>query len=788
MRNKGASQPKSSIFNISRSDDVYLGPGVRLSTMRLCLATAWILVFLCLPALPLKAKHIVGGDLQYECLGGGRYRITMKIYRDCRPQEQAAPLDGLPGDPLRGALVAVYRGTSNFQLVQQLAVPVREQRPIEAPSFPCLIPPEGLCVEEGIYVFDITISDWPSTESYHIVYQRCCRNNTISNLVAPGDAGASYWIEIAPEAQATCNNSPVFNSFPPTVICVDNEFNFDHSARDAEGDSLVYSFCSPLLGGGLAGGPDFPFASSAGCDGIRPNPPCRPPYGAVVFSSGYSVSTPLAGDPVVSIDPQTGVITGTPQVIGQFVVGVCVEEYRNGEKIGEIRRDFQFNVADCAPTVFARVKSDARVGDREFVINSCGVNTIRFENESQLIQFIEIYRWEFDIGGNITAATTRDAEITFPGVGTYRGVMMVNPGLPCGDTAEIFVNLYPSIRAEFVLDHDTCVPGPVIFGDRSVTGADRIERWDWSFGDGGTSDRQHPTFNYERPGDYQVTLAVTDNNECVDRYTVLLRYYPVPALIIVEPSTFVGCAPASILFNNLSSPIDSTYQILWTFGDGSASMDISPVHIYEDIGVFSVDVEITSPIGCFTSASFPNWITIRESPEAAFSFSPDQPSNFNPTVTFTNQSVRHVAQQWMFDAAGASQEENPVFTFPDTGLYQVQLVAIHPNGCRDTALQEIHVLPIVTYHMPNAFTPNGDGRNDLFVGQGHIAGMRAFEMTIWSRWGELLFETADPTEGWNGLRNNRGDLLPNGVYVYQVRYIEPRGKHVELRGYATLIR
>lgn len=733
------------------------------------------------------SRHIIGGDLQYECLGDGLYRITMKIYRDCRVQsEMAAPFDG-DGDGTGGAFIAVYRGINSFTLLNTLVVPIRRQASIDPPDYPCLIPPDNLCVEEGIYEFEFRIEDWPSSQSYHFVYQRCCRNNTINNIVTPGDIGATYAIEITPEAQATCNNSPAFNSFPPTVVCVANDINFDHSAIDEEGDSLVYSFCFPLKGGGLRG------LQTNGngmfeCDGIRPRPPCRPPFAQVAFSNGYSSDAPMAGDPVVSINRRSGLITGSPQVIGQFVMAVCVEEYRGGQKIGEIRRDFQFNVADCDPTVFAQVKSDAQLGNQEFVINSCGNNTILFENESILEQYIDTYRWEFDINGNTTVVDTRDAEITFPGIGTYRGVMMVNPGLTCGDTAEIYVNLYPSITADFSFDYDTCRAGPTVFTDKSFTGAQRIESWRWEFGEGGASVEQNPTYTYPIPGTHVVSLTVTDDNLCEDTRVIPLPYFPVPDLIIVEPSNFVGCSPADIVFSNLSTPIDSTYITEWNFGDGTTSFEISPRHSFVDPGIFSISLEITSPIGCYTSASFPNWIEIKESPTAQFIYTPEMPSNFNPTVDFTNQSVNFVRQQWIFGQAGRSLELNPSFTFPDTGEYIVDLIAIHENGCKDTAQALIDVLPRVTYHMPNAFTPNGDGKNDLFQGKGFTDGMQDFEMSIWSRWGELLFLSENPEEGWDGTKQNTGEDLPVGVYIYQIKYIDPRGEPYALKGFATLVR
>ncbi len=726
-----------------------------------------------------QAFHIIGGDITYECLGNGRYRFVMKIYRDCRPQQQAAPLDDM-------AAIAIYRGMSN--LITSLEIPLGSNGFVAPPDLPCLIPPDNLCVEEGTYEWEYTFADWPSALPYLIVYQRCCRNNTIANIATPQQVGATYSIEITPEAQAVCNNSPAFNQFPPTVVCVGNAINFDHSASDAEGDSLVYEFCSPLKGGGQQGVNPPNAVLLASCNGARPNPPCPPPFQQAAFISPYSVGAPMAGRPTVTIDRFTGLIQGLPEVIGQFVVGVCCKEYRNGELIGEIKRDFQFNVADCDPTVFAKIKSDATVGAKSFLINSCGENTIEFVNESESQQFIDAYRWEFDIDGDQLVLNSRNAEVTFPGIGEYRGVMMVNPGLDCGDTAEIFVNLFPSIEADFSFDYDTCIAGPIVFTDMSNTGAERIVSWEWDFGEGGTSQQKHPRYTYPIPGRHPVRLTVTDNNECVAEMEQVLPYFPVPALIIVEPSSFVGCTPGQVFFNNLSVPIDSTYDITWDFGDGNTDGSVSPTHVFEDPGVFSVSVDIVSPIGCSTSASFRNWIEIKQSPEAAFSFVPDLPSNFNPMVTFINHSFNAESYLWQFDILGRTMIENPTFTFPDTGVYFVALIATHENGCKDTTVQQIDVIPRVTYYMPNAFSPNEDGKNDEFRGSGFTEGMQNFELSIWNRWGERIFVTSDPEEGWNGRKDNSGNLIPPGVYIYRVNYVDPRGQPIVLEGFATLVR
>jgi len=154
---------------------------------------------------------------------------------------------------------------------------------------PCLILPSNVCVEQGLYVFNLSdfnigsINLPLSTDSYYIIYQRCCRNNSINNIIAPGETGATFYVEITPEAQALCNNTPTFNEFPPIVICVNEQLTFDHSATDVDGDLLVYELCSPLKGGGTAGWQTPGNADDF--DGTNPNPDAPPPYDNVTFIS-----------------------------------------------------------------------------------------------------------------------------------------------------------------------------------------------------------------------------------------------------------------------------------------------------------------------------------------------------------------------------------------------------------------------------------------------------------------------------------------------------------------------
>lgn len=730
--------------------------------------------------------HIIGGEIIYECLGytngdpatnSRTYRFTMKIYRDCRGM--GADFDSAPFGAFT-ASVSIYQGASLFTTLY-LAAP-QETSIDPNPGNPCLIVPSNVCVEEGVYVFpDI---DLPIVNvSYFVSYQRCCRNNTISNIINPGGSGATYTMELTPAAQASCNNSPVFDNFPPIVLCVGEEFTFDHSATDAEGDQLVYELCTPFLGGGLN------FNQPLAGNGIAPDPDLPPPYNGVAFQAPiYTVLSPLGVDSELNLGLTSGILSGIPALTGQFVVGLCVSEYRNGVLMSVVRRDFQFNITQCDPTVVADIREDEIINGNEFLINSCGETRINFFNQSFQQSYISEYYWEFDINGNTQTQSTWHAVVDFPGPGQYQGKLVLNPGSDCGDTAHIRINIFPSIEADFEFAYDTCIAGPVIFTDLSSTGSGQITNWSWDFDDGNGSSNPNPEYRYREPGVRNVRLRVTDINQCQDEAVEEVRYFPVPDLIIVSPSSFTGCAPAEIFFNNLSTPIDDTYDILWDFGDGGAGDQISPTYTFESPGVFSVSLDITSPIGCRTDTVFTNLISIEPSPIADFFFTPENPDNFNPEVQFTDRSSGAGRWFWDFNGMNTSILPNPVFAFPDTGRQAVTLIVTHPSGCQDSITQYVDVQPRITFFMPNAFTPNDDSVNDVFKGEGFLRGVKQFRMVVWNRWGELIFETNDVQEGWNGRVGRSGKPAPPGVYICLVSMTGPRGEPFEWRGFATLIR
>ncbi|MCC6815207.1 MAG: gliding motility-associated C-terminal domain-containing protein [Saprospiraceae bacterium] len=748
----------------------------------------YIFVFFLSITPQIYSKHIIGGEIFYTCLGVNsatnsvRFKFTMNIYRDCSS-------DGAGFDSPT-ARVGIYKkddsGLYNYILTDNWKLINIE---VVKSNNPCVIQPPSVCVEKGTYEYEVALPI--ITGTYVVAYQRCCRNESITNILTPGSFGAAYTVEISPEAQKVCNNSPTFKNFPPIIICNNQPIDFDHAAIDQDGDQIKYEFCTPYHAGGQRGSAQLPGDENA-CDGVTPDPSrCLPPFRYVIFKAPlFSTQMPLAGNPVVSIDNTSGFITGIPTLEGQYVIGVCIKEYRNGVLLSVVQRDFQFNVFNCTKAIQASISSDSIVSNDKYIINACGDNTVNLINTSTIESNIKRYDWEFIINGQTKTFNTKNVSLTLPGLGKYKGYLYLNKGDgQCSDTSEIDINVFPGISAEFQYSFDSCTAGSIQFNDDSKSSMSNIISWKYNFETNQNSNLQNPQFEFKTPGIKDIKLLIRDNNGCKDSITKQLRYFPVPALIVLDPSIFNGCQPLDVLFRNLSYPIDSSYSIQWEFGDGNTSNAISPFYTYQSEGIFTVHLNITSPIGCKTSITYPNWISVLKSPNADFDFTPEKLSNFNNTITLSDQSSNSELHKYIFDDKITRFERNLNYSFSDTGIHKITQIVSRLNSCSDTLIQYIDMEPVVTYFIPNAYTPNGDGNNEQFYGIGKFwEWMSEFRMVIWDRWGGKVFETIDPNKGWNGRYDNGSIELEPGVYVYQIQYIAPRNKNVILKGFVNLIR
>ncbi|RME07188.1 MAG: PKD domain-containing protein, partial [Bacteroidetes bacterium] len=394
---------------------------------------------------------------------------------------------------------------------------------------------------------------------------------------------------------------------------------------------------------------------------ITPNPACPPPYEEVEFvNPPFSPLNPMGGSPTVSIDPVTGMLTGIPNLQGQFTVGVCIKEFRNGQLLSIVRRDFQFTVTECEPLVDASMGGlNVQPMSNGYRVTSCGRTDIQILNTSQDMNHIEEVVWRFNLPDTTLNASSWDLNMTFPGPGIYEGALLLNPGnIGCSDSTKVHLEIYPEIHPDFDYAYDTCVAGPVSFTNKSfIDEGGQIASFSWDFDDGTVDTANyHATHIYNEPGDHLVSLTIRDQNDCEMTKAETVSYNPVPALILVRPNDTVSCVPSEVFFNNLSTPIDDSYDIHWDFGDGETSGEISPVHTYRTAGIFDIRLEITSPIGCYTDTLFPALIEIQPPPVAGFYYAPEVLDNFNSDVAFFDASEYSVHWDWYIDGNLVAQK------------------------------------------------------------------------------------------------------------------------------------
>lgn len=448
------------------------------------------------------ATHIVGGVMNYRFLGNDRYEISLFVYRDC--------IYGIPplDDP---AYIRVWDGVS--EAIYGFSKPFDDTLPPIQPD-PCSRIETPVCVNWTKYKDTIILP--PNDLGYTVYYQRCCRNNTILNLTYDSrgygamDWGATYSINIPPSVanEHVQNTSPYFVNYPPVYICVNKPILYDNSAIDADGDSLVYRLCTPYSGA-------FPF------DPLNQFTTESPPFENVIWDSAYSESNMLGGVPL-SINPRTGLLTGTPNTIGQFVVGVCVDEYRNGELLTKTIRDFQFNVVDCnlqiissffAPTV------------------QCNNFTVSFQNQSS---GATSYKWYFGDGDSSDVANPSH---TYAGPGVYTVTLVsynsVSNSCIANYSKTVSVQ-FKRIEADFNVTVDACLQsGDVIrFIDRS-TDSFNVAGWKWNFSTGDSSSLQNPVLSYNGSDtSITATLLVTSTNGCTSTITKTIRLFKKPSYSI----------------------------------------------------------------------------------------------------------------------------------------------------------------------------------------------------------------------------------------------------------------
>jgi gliding motility-associated-like protein len=324
-----------------------------------------------------------------------------------------------------------------------------------------------------------------------------------------------------------------------------------------------------------------------------------------------------------------------------------------------------------------------------------------------------------------------------------------------------------------------CQDENAVFIDNSIFSSGNIANWEWIFGDGTTSNLSDPLHIYSQGGDYAVQLTVTGNNNCTDTITenLTVHYAPIPNF-----TNTIACEMNAIYFTDLSTiPLGNITNWNYNFFGFGSSSDQNPDFSFPIAGDYPVTLTAVSDFGC--SADTTQTVSVIQSPTANFSMNPN-PALVGQDVTYTDLSsgTNIAGWYWDFNDGEASNVQEPIHDYSSGGSYYVLLEVTDENNCTDTItkLITVELLPV----LPSGFTPNGDGENDVFIIRG--GPFKSVDFKVYNNWGQLIFNTTDQNEGWDG--NYKSEIAPLGVYTWTFVVEMGNGQVIKKSGDVTLIR
>lgn len=627
------------------------------------------------------ATHIVGGELSYRSLGGNKYEITLVFRRDCLLGDPEAAFD----NPAR---VYIYNGKGNFQN-QLFNNGVLKMNFNNADTLnniimsDCGFEGSQVCVHETIYREELVLPYNPGDDGYILAYRRCCRNATLENVVEPLETGGTWTVQITEDAQLQNNTSPKFNKWPDLYICANEDLAFDHSATDADGDSLVYKMCTPFLGGAS----DDPTPNSA-----------KPPYTEVTWRSPYSLNNLLGGTPL-QIDSETGMLTGNPNLVSQFLVGICVEEYRDGVKIGEVRRDFQYNVRVCSPPPMA---------DFEANDGNCNGPVVQFEN---LSEGATEFQWDFDYPSTDPdfLSDQEDPLFEYAAPGVYDVRLIVTRGSDsCSDTlTRQIAALFTGVEVDYDLQIQACNEGggyTIRLIDQSNEPEDGFDiiNAEWEITqDGNTQSFVGPVVNLDVDNsDFIVDLQVESETGCKQSLsdTVMVADFEHLADFVYELDGCSAAGIATLAFSDVSeelNPFDQIVGYLWTItGPDGESTFVDSSFTFDVADDAVIDVNLVLDFGGGCSAEISKEITLQdEVPQADMEWTAiGCPDDGSVDISFTDNTgdlengITVSEINWTVNSAGQTFTNTGVsidVNIPKDSMVSFMMVVDFSNGCQD---------------------------------------------------------------------------------------------------------
>jgi len=428
-------------------------------------------------------------------------------------------------------------------------------------------------------------------------------------------------------------------------------------------------------------------------------------------------------------------------------------------------------------------------------ISDAGVDITICSNEPGQIGAVPIagynYSWNPALGLDFSTISNPTVVISnlsgSPRTETY---IVTTSESGCSSKDTIVITINPQPLASFIAPNPQCFEGNTsdFVADGSFSS---MATFNWDFGPWAspdTSDLANPQgVVFNSTGIQIVSLTITDRGCNSNTYQAPVMIYKMPVANFVS-SSIVGCSPTVINFINLSEgSVNNTIKSqVWTFGNGKNSTSLNADVLYNDPGVYDVTLTVTNERGCVDTYVVNDMIRINPSPNADFALEPPIVYIVKPEMLITDYSTAADEVYYIISSGDTIYQADHLYTFPDTGTYQIMQVVKTALGCSDSLIRPAYVELGYKIYVPTAFTPNADGYNDVFQAYGED--ISEFEMSIYNRWGELQYNSYDIANGWDGTTRLSSKIAQGGVYVYKISTRHKNGLIGTYEGTVVLLR
>lgn len=422
----------------------------------------------------------------------------------------------------------------------------------------------------------------------------------------------------------------------------------------------------------------------------------------------------------------------------------------------------------------------------------CFYDTIIFNNTTTIETPGSITSWVWNFGDGTALNTNQHPNHLYQQDGTYTVTLIASSTNGCVKDSSMLIEVYPKPVANFS-NTTVCENFDLTtFTDLSTVSSGSVSSFEWDFAyANNTSAVPNPTFNYDTAGVYNVSLIVTTNYNCKDTIVIPVTVHPKPIADMLANVT-EGCSPICVDFtDNSTTPSNSGLTNWnWDFNNGENSTEASPSSCFINNSntndqTFTISLIVGNDLGCYDTIINTDLITSWYNPIASFIPSPEETNMYEAEITTTNTSIGANSYYWNFDNTTTATDFEPVINYSDTGSYNIMLAVATSNGCVDTTYHPVIINPVISLYIPNTFTPNGDGDNDLFIYKGYGIDEKNTQFYIFDRWGTLIYYTEN-SNPWDG--TYKGELVQQDTYIYKLVCKDVFGEQHEYKGHVNLIR